>query len=98
MEIKTQRTAKGVTIAMAGNFDFRARTVFRNAFKDLPATTAFVLDFSRVETIDSSGIGMLLMLREHAGATDSDITIANSNLTVRKVLQMVQCDLLFKIQ
>lgn len=98
MQIKTQKNGKTMTISLIGDFDFRARTLFRNVFKDLPKDTVYRLDFAGVESIDSSGCGLLLLLREHAGVTAADITLIHCNSVVRMALDVAKFDQLFKIQ
>lgn len=98
MEIKTNLDGACLTIAISGDFNFKARTQFNNAFKGTPKGTAYVVDFSRVDTIDSSGIGMLLLLREHAGVTDADISLVNCRPVVKEALLLARFDQLFKLQ
>ena len=46
--------------------------------------TRIVVDFSKTDYLDSSALGMLLLLREHAGGESSDITISNTSGTCKK--------------
>ena len=66
-----------LTMAIDGRFDFNIHSDFRNAYRDLPATTRFVIDLDKASFMDSSAMGMLLLLREHACsigvAKDDDI-------------------------
>ncbi|MFH6569337.1 STAS domain-containing protein, partial [Pseudomonas kulmbachensis] len=47
--------------------------------------------------LDSSALGMLLLLREYAGGDESDIRVVNSNPDVRKILGTSNFDQLFDI-
>ena len=47
--------------------------------------------------LDSSALGMLLLLREHVGGDDSDIRVVNSSPDVRKILGVSNFDKLFDI-
>ncbi|MBF0612606.1 MAG: STAS domain-containing protein [Magnetococcales bacterium] len=98
MEIHTEKKENTVTISLVGDFDFKARTQFRNTFVNISPESSFILNFAGVEHIDSSGLGLLLMLREHAGVTEANITIVNCNAVVRKALQLFEFDKLFKIR
>jgi anti-anti-sigma factor len=46
---------------------------------------------------DSSALGMLLLLRDHAGGDDSQIKIVNCNADVKKILTISNFDKLFSI-
>jgi len=96
MEIKTSRDEHQLTIQLYGNFDYNVRTQFYDTFKKTNPETIFILDFNGVTMIDSSGIGMLLVLREHAGNVKANITIINSNAEVKKYLDLAHIAKLFK--
>ena len=69
----------------------------RDAERDRePRPRNFVVDLSRTSYLDSSALGMLLILREHAGA-DAEVTLANPAPAVREILKLSNFDQLFKI-
>lgn len=85
-----------LTIAINGRFDFGLHQAFRDAyerFKDTPV----VIDLKDTTYIDSSALGMLLLLRDHAGGDESDIRLVNSSADVRKILAISNFDKLFDI-
>ena len=47
--------------------------------------------------MDSSALGMLLLLRDHAGGDNADIALMNISPDVRKILAISNFDKLFKI-
>jgi len=47
--------------------------------------------------MDSSALGMLLLLRDHAGGDDAEVRVTNSNSDVRKILAISNFDKLFDI-
>jgi anti-anti-sigma factor len=47
----------------------------------------FVVDLTRASYLDSSALGMLLLLREHVGGHPGSVRIAGSSEEVRRVLQ-----------
>jgi anti-anti-sigma factor len=55
------------------------------------------LDLKETTYLDSSALGMLLLLRDHAGGDDSDIRVVNPNSDVRKILAISNFDKLFDI-
>ena len=89
---------KRVTIEISGRFDFGAHQDFSKVFRQYPrGGRAFVVDLSNTDYMDSSALGMLLLLREHVGGDDSDIRVVNSSPDVRKILGISNFDKLFDI-
>ena len=87
---------KKLTISVKGRFDFAKHQDFRASYehKELKAV---VVDLKEATYLDSSALGMLLLLRDHAGGDDSDIRVVNSNCDVRKILAISNFDKLFDI-
>ena len=86
-----------VTIAVAGQFDFALYDEFRASFANTAGNgVAYVVDLSATEYLDSSAIGMLLLLRDHAGGEASDIEIRGASQEVRRLLDIANFSRLFK--
>ena len=87
-----------VTIAVAGKFDFQLYDEFRASYADTAGSgVSYVVDLSETEYLDSSALGMLLLLREHAGGESSNIEIAQASPEVRKILDVANFGKLFTI-
>ncbi len=87
-----------VTIAVAGKFDFQLYDEFRASYADTAgAGIGYVVDLSNTEYLDSSALGMLLLLREHAGGETSSIEITCASPEVRKILDVANFGKLFKL-
>jgi len=87
-----------LTILIEGRFDFNALRDFRKSYEAQPKTPRYVLDLAKAEYLDSSALGMLLALRDHAGGDKSNIRIINSIPDVKKILIVTKLDGLFKIE
>ena len=85
-----------LTISVKGRFDFAKHQEFRESYEN-KALTAVVVDLKEATYLDSSALGMLLLLRDHAGGEDSDIRVVNSSSDVRKILAISNFDKLFDI-
>lgn len=86
-----------VLLKVSGRFDFSSHREFSSAYKQFPkADRQFVVDLSATDYMDSSSMGMLLQLREHASAA-KPVTLANPNEMVREILQIANFDKLFTI-
>ena len=58
----------------------------------------YVVDLNRTTYLDSSALGMLLLLRDHAGGDSAEIKIVNCNQDVKKILTISNFEQLFTIQ
>ena len=99
IEQHTSDDGKEVRIRVKGRFDFEQHQDFRAAYRDTAGTgVRYIVDLSQTEYMDSSALGMLLLLREHAGGEFSDVTISGTSEGVRKVLDIANFGRLFRIQ
>lgn len=86
-------------INVEGRFDFSAHQDFRSAYEDLDTPPErYAVDMSNTTYLDSSALGMLLLLRDHAGGDSASIRITNCNDDVRKILVISNFGRLFSIQ
>lgn len=85
------------SIAVKGRFDFSLHQQFRESYEREGKSTCYVVDLNETTYMDSSALGMLLLLRDHAGGDDADITLSNISSDVRKILAISNFDKLFKI-
>ncbi len=86
-----------VLISISGRFDFNAHHDFRNIYRNEKASATYNIDMSGTEYIDSSALGMLLLLREHAGNEGSKITITGCNADIKKIFSISNFEKLFTI-
>lgn len=87
-----------LTMAIDGRFDFNIHSDFRNSYRDLPGTTRFVIDLGKATFMDSSAMGMLLLLREHVGDKTDNIRLKNCTPEVRKILSISNLDKMFVVE
>lgn len=88
---------KEVTISIDGRFDFNVHQDFRSAYRDQRPDAKYIIKMSGTDYIDSSALGMLLLLREHAGNDNADITITGCKDEIKKILSIANFERLFKI-
>jgi len=101
MTVNIQRLEDNNTIVMAiaGRFDFSLHTRFRNAYKGEELNDGtFIVDLEKTEYLDSSALGMLLLLKEYAENMGSIVIIKNPNQNILDVLNIASFDKLFKIE
>lgn len=100
MTITAQMSAdeQELTIFIQGRFDFGAHQEFRDAYERVDSTPKrYLVDLQGTTYLDSSALGMLLLLRDHAGGDHAQIRLANCNADVRKILAISNFEQLFKI-
>ncbi|MEO5343080.1 MAG: STAS domain-containing protein [Gammaproteobacteria bacterium SHHR-1] len=100
MAIQVTDNDNEVTLAIDGRFDFSQHREFSSAYKAFEkGSKSFVVDLSRVQYMDSSAMGMLLQLREHAkkGGNES-VVLSNPTPGVADILRIANFEKLFKVQ
>ncbi len=98
MAITAKTADKTVTIYINGRFDFSSQRDFREVYRHCnEAGQVFHVDMSQTEYMDSSALGMLLLLKEHAENCKGRAEIRNPSPQVRKILEMVNFDRQFTI-
>lgn len=101
MDIRIDSLDGGARLVLTGRFDFNAHREFRQATEGVlqdPALRELVIDFSRVDYIDSSALGMLLLLREKAENKGKCIVLSGVQGMVREVLTIANFGKLFTIR
>jgi HptB-dependent secretion and biofilm anti anti-sigma factor len=88
------------SIAMTGKFDFSKHRAFRDACESALASgdvgTVHV-DLRQVSYLDSSALGMLLLLRDKAKVAGKAVSIATQPGTVRDILRVAHFQDLFAL-
>jgi len=101
MAVLTASSADGkeLIIKIKGRFDFSTHQEFRSAYEQAPQEMiSFTVDLKETTYLDSSALGMLLLLRDHAGGDSSHVRIVNCNADVKKILAISNFEQLFTIQ
>jgi len=100
MSVESEVSLDGtkLTIAVKGRFDFGSHQAFRDAYERFyKVPELYVVDLRAATSMDSSALGMLLLLRDHAGGDNAEVQVINSNSDVRKILAISNFDKLFDI-
>jgi anti-anti-sigma factor len=86
-----------LTIKIRGRFDFAAHQGFRSAYEETKDVSRFIVDLQGANYLDSSALGMLLLLRDHGGGERADVRLINCNDDVLKILAISNFNKLFRI-
>ena len=85
-------------IKVSGRFDFSVHNDFRKAYKDIDlARGEYIVDLMNTEYLDSSALGMMLLLKEFADSSASTVRITNANNEILEILKIASFDKLFLI-
>lgn len=89
-----------LTIKIEGRFDASSLEQFRRSFENVDTNVVkrYEVDLAETVHLDSSALGMLLVLRDHAGGDRADITIMNCSPEVKKIFAISSFEQLFTIQ
>lgn len=85
-------------LELSGRFDFTGRKTLRDSYDELFANSAIKtieIGLSGVEYIDSSALGMLLLMRERSQELNKKVTLCNAKGTVKQVLSVANFHRLF---
>ena len=90
---------KELVVRIVGRFDFSLHEDFKTAYEGkVQSGTRVVVDMAGGEYMDSSALGMWLLLRESVGEDDADVRLVGSRPEIRNILQVSNFDELFTIE
>lgn len=102
MSIQSSVSSDGstLTIAIDGRFDASSLDDFRRSYEDADTDSIgnFNVNLKNTIHLDSSALGMLLVLRDFAGGDQANISISNCSPEVKKIFAISSFTQLFDIQ
>lgn len=98
MSITSSMEGTTLTIAIEGRFDFSTHLEFRRAYEEADGKPdKYIVDLKFATYLDSSALGMLLLLRDYVGDDQANISIIHCNDEVKKILAISKFEQLFTI-
>ncbi len=91
-----QNDGKTLQITISGTLGNDVHKEFRESYEN-KSPSSYIIDLGGANNIDSSGLGMLLLLRDFAGGEDADIRIINCSKTVLDIFNVTCFFQLFNI-
>jgi len=99
VETNISDDGKTLTIKLSGKLDISLHKTFSDSYKDkIGSVSKVILDMADVEHVDSSGLGMMLVLRERLGGDETKIDIVNVSPGVAKIFKITNYDKLFNLE
>ena len=99
MPVKKLVSENTVSIIIEQRFDFSLHQQFRDAYSSHDkANTRFIIELSKTDYMDSSALGMILLLKDYADKHSSTVIIRKPNDSVHKILEIAQFHRLLTIE
>ena len=98
MSIKITSNPSEVIIKIdSREFNFKIQKELRDSYRNESSEKSYIVDLASVDFIESSALGMLLLLREHAGGDNARVRLINCSPGLRQLFNTVSFNTLFEI-
>lgn len=98
MSVDFKVDASVLYIKVSGRFDFGVHNEFREATKLAEnGVKQIEVDLANTDYLDSSALGMLLVLRDKLAGDKNAVRIKNARNGVKKILEIANFDKLFTL-
>lgn len=101
MDINVTIEGAVARLRMDGRFDFSLHRAFKEAYEPVfgkGGIQSLEIDLGRVEYLDSSALGMLLLLRERAQVARVSVVLCKPSPTVMQILEIANFNKLFAVR
>jgi len=101
MAINVQIRDYSARIAMSGCFDYKTWRIFTNAYLPLldnAALSEICVDLIQVDYLDSSAMGMLLLLKERAQANNKRVALHITSNFVLRAFEFARFSKIFDVK
>lgn len=96
---KISDDGKTINISISERFDFSQHQKFRDTYSDCQLKgSKFIVDLYRTTYLDSSALGMILLLKDHAENVAGEVIITRPTESINKILHIAQFHRLFTIE
>jgi len=88
-------------IEMSGRFDFQVHREFKDAYTKLTdnvAVNEIELEMSKVDYLDSSALGMLMLLNQRCKTASKALALLNTSAAVTQIFEVANFDKIFNIK
>ena len=89
MDIRKVETVDGIIIYLEGDFTFASRNEFQEVAFLYPneAITKIIVDIQKLKFMDSSAIGMLLVMHENAKKRGIHVAVVNVGKNIKPLFE-----------
>jgi len=98
-QITAEESSDGTIVItiLLEKFSFDSHRLFKQSYAKYTEGKNIVIDFKRVVYIDSSALGMLLLMRETCGAEASKISFVNYR-QIKRIFEVANFQRLFEMK
>lgn len=97
LKVRLQNLGYFAILHLQGGIVIGSTAILRNAVLSQSGVRVLVLDMTRVNRIDASGLGVLLELREYLQSRAIDFKLMSVPGLIRQVLEIARLDSVFEI-
>ncbi len=99
MDFSIRNTPASTEILLSGRMTFADHETFRTIIGhfDRPAGQRIVFDLSKLDFVDSSGLGMFIIARDTARAKKLDFALRGARDEVRRLITVTKFHMTFNI-
>ena len=97
LKVHTRNLGNVAVVCLQGRIVNGETASLREAVDSNLNTGALVLDLARVSTIDASGLGLMLSLRNQAEAKGVGLKLMNVSKFVKQVFEITRLDTVFEV-
>jgi anti-anti-sigma factor len=97
LKVHSRNLGNVAFLCMQGQIVNGETDALRNAVRSQSDVSTVVLDLARVSTVDASGLGVMLELREQIQAKGIGFKLMNVSKLVGRVLEVTRLDSVFEI-
>lgn len=98
MSISVSNEADRKIIRVKGRLDFNFRQKFREAYETPDKPERYIVDFTDSDYLDSSALGMLLLMREHVmDKAQIPVELAHCSPKIKSILHVSNFQKLFTV-
>ncbi|MCO4798805.1 MAG: STAS domain-containing protein [Colwelliaceae bacterium] len=99
MTLRIFESKDTITISIEDRFDFSLHQRFRDAYTECKNNGCeIIIDLSKTTYMDSSALGMILLVKDHVEKLSGTLKITNPSVTVNKILEIAQFHRLITIE
>jgi anti-anti-sigma factor len=101
MQLNTTIRGETAVLGLNGRFDFNDHRTLKSAYDALLQNGEIKIiqvDLKDVSYLDSSALGMLMLLRERAEAVGKSVELCNPNTSVAQILDIANFAKIFTIR
>lgn len=100
LQINTSMAGDKAIIRLTGRFDFNEHRAVKQVYEPLlqdSTVRTLEIDLAGIEYLDSSALGMLMLLRERTQSVGKNVVLSNPSTTVAQILDIANFSKLFTI-